>query len=205
MIGNRAQRLIGRSLATAAIVVTLVILVLIYARSGGKGTGAGTLALAPSASRGGAGVGGAGAGNGGSGGAGSSSSGSSGPGSGTGGSGQAAGSGGPPLANGASGSGAGSQGKPAGATGTFTGTVINTLYGPVQVAVSEQEGHIADVKALQLPTEHAQSLFISERVAPLLREEALQAQSAEINIVSGATYTSEGFAQSLQAALSQVH
>lgn len=184
----------GRSLTTAAIVVSLVILVLIYARSGGKGTGAGTLALSPSASRGG---GGSGTGSSGNGSGGSEGGGSRG--------GQTAGSGGPPLAKGSNGSAGSPESKPKGATGTFTGTVINTLYGPVQVAVSEQGGHIADVKALQLPTEHAQSLFISERVAPLLREEALQAQSAEINIVSGATYTSEGFAQSLQAAISHAH
>ena len=82
---------------------------------------------------------------------------------------------------------------------------MQTLYGPVQVAVVEQGGRITDVKTPQMPTEHAQSAFISERVAPLLREEVLQAQSAQINIVSGATFTSEGYAESLQQALSHAH
>jgi uncharacterized protein with FMN-binding domain len=54
-----------------------------------------------------------------------------------------------------------------------------------------------------MPTEHALSQEISEHVVPMLRSEALQAQSAEINIVSGATYTSESYASSLQAALRQ--
>lgn len=79
--------------------------------------------------------------------------------------------------------------------------MIETPYGPVQVAIDEQNGKLVDVKAVQLPTEHPQSLFISERVAPILRSEALQAQSAEINVVTGATFTSEGFASSLQKAL----
>jgi uncharacterized protein with FMN-binding domain len=74
----------------------------------------------------------------------------------------------------------------------------------VQVAVAEEGTKIVDVKALQLPTEHARSQEISEQVAPMLRSEALQAQSAEINVVSGATFTSEGFASSLQAALQKV-
>ena len=81
--------------------------------------------------------------------------------------------------------------------------MVETPYGPVQVAVAEEGGKIVDVKALQLPTEHALSQEISEQVAPMLRTEALQAQSAEINVVSGATYTSEGYASSLQAALQQ--
>ena len=89
------------------------------------------------------------------------------------------------------------------ATATYTGPVVENPYGPVQVAVAEQGGKIVDVKALQMPTEHALSQEISEHVAPMLRTEALQAQSAEINVISGATYTSEGFASSLQAALRQ--
>ena len=79
-----------------------------------------------------------------------------------------------------------------------------TPYGPVQVAVAEESGKIVDVKALQLPVEHSYSRNISEHVAPMLRSEALQAQNAEINVISGATYTSDGYASSLQAALRQV-
>jgi len=86
---------------------------------------------------------------------------------------------------------------------TYTGPVVENPYGPVQVQLEEQGGKIIDVKALQMPTEHALSQEISEHVAPMLRTEVLQAQSAEINIVSGATYTSESFASSLQGALRQ--
>jgi len=86
---------------------------------------------------------------------------------------------------------------------TYTGPVAENPYGPVQVQVVEEGSKIVDVKALQMPTEHALSQEISEKVAPMLRTEVLQAQNAEINIVSGATYTSESFASSLQGALRQ--
>jgi uncharacterized protein with FMN-binding domain len=200
MIGNRAQRLIGRTLLTAAMIASVVVLVVICIRSFGNGTGAGTVALRANHSR-----------NGGSEQSGQSSTG------------EPASSGTPPTSPGQHGeeagqgsegsAGAGAAGGNAaaprtkgsgGATGTYTGTVAQTPYGPVQVAVAEEGGRIVDAKALQLPTDHPQSLFISERVAPLLREEALQAQSAQINIVSGATFTSEGYAESLQQALSHV-
>lgn len=196
MIGNRAQRLIGRTVVTTAIVAAMVVLILIYIRSGGNGTGAGTVTLRASSSR----------------------SGGSGEHNGQSAGGESAGSGGPPTSSGqpseepgkggeASGGNAGAPPKSGagGATGAYTGPVSQTPYGPVQVAVVEQGGRITEVKALQLPTEHPQSLYISERVAPLLREEVLQAQSAQINIVSGATYTSEGYAESLQQALSHIH
>ena len=55
--------------------------------------------------------------------------------------------------------------------------------------------------ALETPTDRSRSASISSQAAPILREEALQAQDANIDIVSGATYTSEGYAESLQAAL----
>ena len=64
-------------------------------------------------------------------------------------------------------------------------------------------GRITDVQPLQMPTAHARSQMISQYVAPMLRQEVLQAQNAQINLVSGATYTSEAYAQSLQAALDQ--
>jgi len=89
------------------------------------------------------------------------------------------------------------------AKATYTGPVVENPYGPVQVAVAEEGGKIVDVKALKMPTEHAQSQEISEQVAPMLRTEVLQAQNAEISVVSGATYTSESYASSLQGALRQ--
>ncbi len=64
-------------------------------------------------------------------------------------------------------------------------------------------GKIADVEALQLPSDRARSAAISQYAEPVLRTEALQAQSAQIDLISGATYTSDAYAQSLQAAIDQ--
>jgi uncharacterized protein with FMN-binding domain len=87
----------------------------------------------------------------------------------------------------------------AGAT-TVDGSVVDTQFGPVQVRIDVAAGRIADVVALELPTGR-HSGQISTYAAPILRQEALQAQSARIDTVSGATYTSDAYAQSLQAAL----
>jgi uncharacterized protein with FMN-binding domain len=83
-----------------------------------------------------------------------------------------------------------------------TGPVVSTRYGDVQVQTTVSGGRLTDVQALQLPSDRARSAFISQTAAPMLRDEALQAQSGQIDTISGATYTSEAYAQSLQAALS---
>ena len=88
------------------------------------------------------------------------------------------------------------------AADTIDGPVVDTRYGAVQVEIVVSGGQLKDVVALQLPTGR-HSGQISTAVAPILRQEALQAKSAAIDTVSGATYTSEGYAQSLQAALDQ--
>jgi uncharacterized protein with FMN-binding domain len=88
---------------------------------------------------------------------------------------------------------------------SITGPVIDTRYGPVQLQATISAGKIVDVQALQLPTDRALSARISQYVEPLLRREALQAQSPQIDGISGATYTSEGYAQSLQAILDQAN
>ncbi|MHB8531201.1 MAG: FMN-binding protein [Solirubrobacteraceae bacterium] len=191
MIAAKTLRLIRRLAGTAALTAVVAVLVVIYLRSEGNGTGA--LAPLPRAS--------ANRGTGGE--RGSSSNGSSGSQGGSGSTGSDSCE--PPRVCSSQGSGAGGSRSSGGssATATYTGPVAETPYGPVQVAVAEERGKLVDVKALQLPTEHALSQEISEQVAPMLRSEALQAQSAEINLVSGATYTSEGYASSLQAALRQ--
>lgn len=89
-------------------------------------------------------------------------------------------------------------------SGTFTGSVVSEPFGEVQVRITMAAGKITDVTALQLPS-HGRSGFISQSVAPILQGEALSAQSANIDIVSGATYTSEAYAQSLQSAIDQAH
>ncbi len=88
----------------------------------------------------------------------------------------------------------------AGAASTVDGPVVSTRFGPVQVRISVVAGRLQDVVALQLPSGR-HSGQISAYSAPILRQEALQAQSASIDTVSGATYTSDAYAQSLQAAL----
>jgi uncharacterized protein with FMN-binding domain len=81
------------------------------------------------------------------------------------------------------------------------GPDITTRYGDVQVRITLQGSRLVDVRALRLPQDRARSARISQTAGPQLRQEALQAQSAHINVVSGASYTSEGYAESLQGAL----
>lgn len=87
------------------------------------------------------------------------------------------------------------------AAGTFDGDVIDTRWGPVQVAVTIASGKITNVSTLTSPNDKQKSISINNRATPILRSEALSVQSANIDSVSGATYTSEGYAQSLQSAL----
>jgi uncharacterized protein with FMN-binding domain len=89
--------------------------------------------------------------------------------------------------------------------GTFTGSDVANRFGDVVVRVVISNGHISDVQAVTLPTDRAESAYISQVVGPMLRTEALQAQSANIDIISGATYTSQSYAQSLESALQQAH
>jgi uncharacterized protein with FMN-binding domain len=86
-------------------------------------------------------------------------------------------------------------------TKTVVGDDVPNQFGDVQVQVTFSGTKITDVKALQLPSDRARSAQISNFAAPYLRTEALQAQSAQIDLISGATYTSESYAQSLQSAI----
>lgn len=96
---------------------------------------------------------------------------------------------------------------PGNTTTTTAGTVqtdgptVGTPYGPVQVSVVVSNGQIVDVVALQLPGGNGESYQINAYAEPRLRQMALQAQSANIDVVSGATFTSLAYAQSLQGAL----
>ncbi|MBY8886897.1 FMN-binding protein [Streptomyces sp. PTM05] len=89
---------------------------------------------------------------------------------------------------------------PAAATGTFTGAAEDTPYGTVQVEAVVRGGKLTDVTVLQ-QTHGGRSDQIDAYALPVLRSEALAAGSADIDVVSGATYTSGGYARSLQAAL----
>jgi uncharacterized protein with FMN-binding domain len=85
------------------------------------------------------------------------------------------------------------------------GAVVGTRYGDVQVKIVVSGTRIRDVVALHLTDSSDTSVQISAGAAPTLRSEALAAQSANIDLVSGATYTSEGYKQSLQAAIDAAH
>ena len=91
--------------------------------------------------------------------------------------------------------------KSAGVSGTFKGETSQTRWGPVQVQVTLSDGKITDVTTLQYPNGDRKSLNISNQVIPWLQDEVLQIQSAQINGISGATYTSGGFKASLASAL----
>ena len=86
---------------------------------------------------------------------------------------------------------------------TVTGAASSTEYGPVQVAVQFLGSTIVDVQALQTPNGDGRSIQIANRAVPTLHDEVIRSQSAQIDTVSGATYTSEGYAASVQSAIDQ--
>ena len=90
-------------------------------------------------------------------------------------------------------------------SGTFTGPAVDVNYGLVQVQATVQNGKIADVQFLQYPSDRRTSQQINAIAMPYLQQEAIQAQSANVDIISGATLTSEGFQMSLQSALANAH
>ncbi|WP_327405353.1 FMN-binding protein [Streptomyces sp. NBC_01288] len=98
-------------------------------------------------------------------------------------------------------SGAGSGGSTATGTKTVTGDTVQTQWGPVQVKITVKNGRITDVTAVQSPSDNPRDQEINSYALPELRSETLAAQSAKIDTVSGATYTSDGYRQSLQSAL----
>ncbi len=87
--------------------------------------------------------------------------------------------------------------------GTYTGPSVDVNWGFVQVQATIQNGKISDVQVVQYPNERQTSLSINSIAVPELQQEAVQAQSANVDIISGATLTSEGFQESLQTALDQ--
>lgn len=89
------------------------------------------------------------------------------------------------------------------ADGTYTGAAEQTRYGDMQVKVTISGGQITDVTALQVTDNDPRSQQISARAVPVLHDEVLAAQSANVSTVSGATYTSDGYLASLQSALDQ--
>ena len=87
--------------------------------------------------------------------------------------------------------------------GQYTGAVADAFYGNVQVQTTISNGKITDVQFLQYPSDRTRSQMISNMAMPVLKQEAIAAQSANVDAVTGATQTSRAFIQSLQSALSQ--
>ena len=87
--------------------------------------------------------------------------------------------------------------------GTYTGSAADAFYGTIQVKVTISGGKITDVAFLQYPNDRGQSIMINQQAMPLLKQEAITAQNAQVNIVSGATDSSQAFRESLAQALSQ--
>ncbi|GAA1123805.1 hypothetical protein GCM10009630_22160 [Kribbella jejuensis] len=85
------------------------------------------------------------------------------------------------------------------------GSVVQTQYGPVQVEVTARGGRIVDAHTLQHPSGDGQTDRINSYAVPQLNQETMAAQNAHIDTVSGATFTSGGYRQSLQAALDAAH
>ncbi|MGQ4361584.1 FMN-binding protein [Streptomyces sp. SAS_272] len=96
---------------------------------------------------------------------------------------------------------AGSGASAAAGTRTLTGDSVQTRWGPVQVRITLKDGKLTDVTAVSYPQENPRDRQINSYAVPQLTREALTAQSADIDTVSGATYTSDGYRQSLQSAL----
>lgn len=89
------------------------------------------------------------------------------------------------------------------ADGSYTGDVASTRWGPVQVAITVADGRITEVAVPQYPAGNPRDVEINNYALPVLVQETLDAQSASIDMVSGATVTSEGYLTSLQSALDQ--
>jgi uncharacterized protein with FMN-binding domain len=87
------------------------------------------------------------------------------------------------------------------ATQAFNGSAVTTKFGPVQVQAQISNGTIIDVVAIASPDGDNKSRSINAQALPMLRSEVLTAQRANVHTISGATYTSNAYRQSLQAAL----
>lgn len=85
--------------------------------------------------------------------------------------------------------------------GSFIGQSANAYWGNVQVEAIIQANHLSGLNILQYPNSHSASVYINQQVLPILKKEAIQKQSSKVQIISGATFTSEAFIQSLASAL----
>lgn len=87
--------------------------------------------------------------------------------------------------------------------GAFTGNIEDAFYGNVQVKAVIQNGKIVDIQFLDYPQDRQRSVEINTAAMPILKSETIQAQNAQVDVVSGATQTSLAYVKSLQSALVQ--
>lgn len=105
-----------------------------------------------------------------------------------------------------SGTGSGTSSGGSGASSrAVTGDAVMTRYGNVQVKITVVNGKITAADVTQVPSQDRRDQMINSQAVPIYNSEAVQAQSAQIDVVSGATYTWQGYTQSLQSAIDQAH
>lgn len=104
-----------------------------------------------------------------------------------------------------SGPGATSGSQSSATAQTYTGDEVMTRFGVVQVQITVENGQIATSEVLQVPWSDRHDQMINSRAVPVYNEEVVAAQSADIDVVSGATVTWEGYRQSLQSAIDQAN
>lgn len=105
--------------------------------------------------------------------------------------------------SGSSSSSGSASGTPSGTSGTFVGDAVATRYGDVQVQITATDGSITSAEAVAFPDRDGRSQQISAYAIPVLQDETVRANGASIAMVSGATFTSRGYVQSLQSAIDQ--
>jgi uncharacterized protein with FMN-binding domain len=94
-----------------------------------------------------------------------------------------------------------SSGSTTYADGTYTGDAASTRWGDVQVSLTIADGSLADIQFITYPDGDTRSAQINAQATGMLIQEAIQAQSADVQVISGATFTSQAFMQSLDSAL----
>ena len=103
----------------------------------------------------------------------------------------------------ASGTSSGDSGTSSAAAKTYTGDAVSTRFGDVQVKITVVDGKVTDAEVTQVPWNDHKDQEINSYAVPILNSEAVKAQSADIDMVSGATFTSQGYIGSLQSAIDQ--
>lgn len=104
-----------------------------------------------------------------------------------------------------SGSGSSSDSGSSSSATTYTGDAVSTRFGDVQVQITVENGKITKAEVTQVPWSNGRDQEINSYAVPILNSEAVDAQSSSIDMVSGATFTSQGYIGSLQSAIDQAN